>query len=225
MKFSVSAVASLLVAAASASPIEAELQARKSYGTTSNEYVQNGCNDVLLFFARGSTQSGNVGDMPGQQLATAVSAYYGTSLYVQGVDYPATLEGNYDDGRCPAAYAAKWGTQLAGAATACPDASIVIAGYSQGAAMVHAALKTLTTATTTHIVAAVTFGDTYYEQDGNKIPNIAASKTKVFCNTGDRVCNGTLDITAAHTNYKPSVPSAAAFIKQQVDAAAAKLKL
>lgn len=60
MKFSVSAVASLLVAAASASPIEAELQARKSYGTTSNEYVQNGCNDVLLFFARGSTQSGNV---------------------------------------------------------------------------------------------------------------------------------------------------------------------
>lgn len=157
--------------------------------------------------------------MPGQQLATAVSAYYGTSLYVQGVEYPATLEGNFEDGRCPAAYAQKWGTQLTQAVTKCPDSVIVIAGYSQGAAMVHAALKTLTAATVSHIAAAVTFGDTYYQQDGNKIPNIAATKTKVFCNKGDLVCNGTLDITSAHTNYKPSVPSGAAFIKQQVDLA------
>lgn len=157
--------------------------------------------------------------MPGQQLATAVSAYYGTKLYVQGVEYPASIDGNFEDGRCPAAYAKKWGTQLTQAVTKCPDAAIVIAGYSQGAAMVHAALKTLTATTVSHIAAAVTFGDTYYQQDGNMIPNIAASKTKVFCNTGDLVCNGTLDITAAHTNYKPSVPSGAAFIKQQVDLA------
>jgi cutinase len=61
MKFSVSVLTSLLVAVGSASPIEIqELQERKTYGTSSNEYVQNGCNDVLLFFARGSTQSGNV---------------------------------------------------------------------------------------------------------------------------------------------------------------------
>ncbi|KAK6071413.1 cutinase precursor [Seiridium cupressi] len=220
MKFSVSLVASFLVAFASTSPIEIqELQERKTYGTTSDEYVDNGCNDVLLFFARGSTQSGNVGDMPGQQLATAVSAYYGTKLYVQGVDYPASLEGNTEPGRCPAAYAKKWGTQLTQAATKCPDAVIVIAGYSQGAAMVHAALKTLTATTASRIAAAVTFGDTYYQQDGNKIPVLDASKTKVFCNKGDLVCNGTLDITAAHTNYKPSVPSGAAFIKEQVDLA------
>lgn len=59
MKFTLSAFASVLVAVANASPIS-ELQERKTYGTTSNEYTTNGCNDVLLFFARGTGQSGNV---------------------------------------------------------------------------------------------------------------------------------------------------------------------
>jgi cutinase len=62
MKLSVSIVTTLLVALAKSSPIEVsqELQDRASYGTTSNEYVNKGCNDVILWFARGSTQSGNV---------------------------------------------------------------------------------------------------------------------------------------------------------------------
>jgi cutinase len=154
--------------------------------------------------------------MPGQQLATAVSGVYGTKLYVQGIDYPATLEGNEDPGRCPAAYAKKMGTLITSASTACPKAALVVAGYSQGAAMVHASIKTLTTTTVTHIAAAVTFGDTYFQQDGNIIPNIPAEKTKIFCNKGDLVCNGTLDITSAHTNYKPSVAPATTFIQGRI---------
>jgi cutinase len=64
MKLSVSVLTSLLVALASSSPVTLqefhEIEARKSYGTTSNEYNTNGCNDVIMFFARGSTQDGNI---------------------------------------------------------------------------------------------------------------------------------------------------------------------
>lgn len=154
------------------------------------------------------------GDMPGQQFATALSNALGTAtLAVQGINYSAGLAGNFEDGGCPADEAAAMTTLLTQAATKCPNAKLVVAGYSQGAAMVHRSIEGASTATVSHIAAAVTFGDTQKAQDGGVIPNIAVSKTKIYCNTGDLVCQGTLIITSAHTDYLSSVNPAVAFVQ------------
>lgn len=44
--------------------------------------------------------------------------------------------------------------------TKCPQAQIVIGGFSQGAAVVHNAVEELPADVVSHINAAVTFGDT-----------------------------------------------------------------
>lgn len=64
----------------------------------------------------------------------------------------------------------------------CPDTKIVLAGYSQGAAVVHAAAGLLDAAS---ISAAVVFGDALgSESFGSCSSNIIKS----FCADGDSVC-------------------------------------
>ncbi|ETS77707.1 hypothetical protein PFICI_09769 [Pestalotiopsis fici W106-1] len=210
MKFSLSVIQTLLVGLVASAPVE--LLERKTYGTTSNEYTTGGCKGVILFFARGTSQDGNLGDMPGQQLATALSNAVGTNFAAQGINYSASLLGNLNSGGCPPTEAAEMTSLLNAAASACPSSKLVVAGYSQGAAMVHRAIEDATATTVSRIAAAVTFGDTQKAQDGGKIPNIATSKTKIYCNTGDLVCEGTLIITSAHTDYLSSVNPAVQFI-------------
>lgn len=100
------------------------------------------------------------GDMPGQQFATALSNAIGTNLAVQGINYSAGLGGNFNDGGCPPAEAAAMTALLTQAATNCPNAKLVVAGYSQGAAMVHRSIEAAPASTVAKIAAAVTFGDT-----------------------------------------------------------------
>jgi hypothetical protein len=66
----------LLAGLATAAPVEE----RTTYGTTANEYVNGACKDVILFFARGTGQSGNlvrktppdlaVSDLPANSITT-----------------------------------------------------------------------------------------------------------------------------------------------------------
>lgn len=58
MRFSSSAVCALLVGLACAAPLE--IEERTTYGYTANEYETGACKDVILFFARGTGQSGNL---------------------------------------------------------------------------------------------------------------------------------------------------------------------
>lgn len=51
-----------LVAVTYAAPA-VELEVRQSVGTTENEFTRFGCRNVLFFFARGSTEAGNLVSM------------------------------------------------------------------------------------------------------------------------------------------------------------------
>lgn len=87
---------------------------------------------------------------------------------------------------------------------------------SQGAALCHRAIEDLSDTVKDRIAGVVTFGDTQNEQDDGAIPNFPREKVRIFCNTGDLVCRGTLTITAAHLTYGSDAPAAAAFLAGRI---------
>lgn len=135
---------------------------------------------------------------------------------MQGVNYDASQPHGTDPEGVDLAAAEDMATLIANVSTACPSADIVVSGYSQGAAMVHASIKRVSDTVKGHIAAAVTFGDTRNKQDGGEIPGFDTSKTLIICNSGDLVCSGSLVITTAHTTYAARVPEAIAFIESKV---------
>lgn len=103
------------------------------------------------------------------------------------------------------------------AAVACPTSALVVTGYSQGAALVVNTLQILNDTVKDRITAAVCFGDTQQYQDGGVIPNFDTSKTALYCNEGDVICEaGTLIVTTAHSNYTNYVPDASTFIQSKL---------
>ncbi|KAH9896211.1 carbohydrate esterase family 5 protein [Xylariomycetidae sp. FL2044] len=227
MKFSASLLSACLVACAAAGPMiidvsEDEVLANSQLtaaaaGTTANEFLQSGCKSVIFIYARGTNQAGNIGEMPGPQTVDALKAALGSSsVAAQGVDYDAALLTNILSGGCSASEAADMTALITQAATKCPSSKIAVSGYSQGAAMVHRSVEQLSTSVKAKVAAAVTFGDTQKKQDGSKIPNFDASKTLILCNSGDKVCEGTLQITSAHLDYTGSVDDAVDFIVSKV---------
>jgi cutinase len=155
--------------------------------------------------------------MPGVDLVAQLKTALGDDVVAaQGVNYPAALLDNLLEGGTNLAYATDLGNNITEAASQCPDAQFVVSGYSQGAAIVHGAIPDLSDAVKAQIAAAVTFGDTRAEQDGDQIPDFDTSKTLIICNDGDLVCNGTLIITSAHTEYNDRVPEAVTFIQSKV---------
>ncbi|KAF2971506.1 hypothetical protein GQX73_g2093 [Xylaria multiplex] len=222
MKFSASFLSAALAVAVTASPVGLDMVedivlSDQVTGTTANDYLNEGCRDVILFFARGSDQSGNMGDQPGPQTADRlISALGTTKVAIQGVKYSAALLNNLLPGGCNPAEAKVFATMLSGAATSCPSSKLIVSGYSQGAALVHAAVEQLTSSVRARIFAAVTYGDTQKKQDGGKIPNFDSGKTLILCNIGDLLCQGTLIVTAAHLDYTSSVPSGVSFIMSKL---------
>ncbi|KAI0975901.1 carbohydrate esterase family 5 protein [Xylaria arbuscula] len=187
-------------------------------GTTANEFLDGGCRPVIFFFARGSTQDGNIGSDPGPQTIDDLKAAAGgdTVVAAQGLDYPATLLANLLPQGCDPADASNFAALITQGATQCPTSQLVVSGYSQGAALVHAAAKLLTASVASRVSAAVTFGDTRKKQDGGVIPNIDASRGLILCHDGDLVCDGTLLITDAHSDYDDLAPTAVSFITSKL---------
>lgn len=89
-----------------------------------------------------------------QALATKVGA---SSLAVQGVEYPADIPGFLAGGDATGSQTmADLTTQ---AVTQCPNASVFIAGYSQGGQLVHNAAQLLPADVSSKVAGAVIFGD------------------------------------------------------------------
>ena len=95
-----------------------------------------GCKPITVIFARGTIELGNVGELVGPPFFNDLDDLIGSdNIAVQGVDYPATIEG-YLAGGDPGG-AQTTADLLNQAASNCPDTQIVLSGYSQGAMEVH----------------------------------------------------------------------------------------
>lgn len=199
MKFSASISYALYAASvAMAMPAVIKRATGTSYsgGLTATDVTDGKCAPLTFIFARGSTESGNMGSTVGPALAKALIASLGDSnVVVQGVDYDATIESNVSLGSDGGPTMAKLAEE---ALSNCPNTSIALSGYSQGAMVVHYAVKSAGLSAS-DVSSAVLYGDPL---DGQSVGSLPSSKLKEYCASGDGVCEThTFDITAAHLSY------------------------
>jgi len=192
------------------------LEARQS--DESDELEDGSCQAVTFIFARGTSESGNMGSIVGPQTCTALKAALPGQVACQGVGspYDATIQDNLlpQDTSTTDIGAATTLFDLAN--TKCPDTQIVAGGYSQGSAVMDGSIQALPAALMAKVKGVVLFGYTRNQQDGGRIPNYPTSETKVYCAEGDLVCNGTLIITAAHLSYGVDATNAATFLASKI---------
>jgi cutinase len=109
--------------------------------------VENGvCAPVTLIFARGTTETGNLGTVVGPPLAAAMKSAFGdNNVAVQGVNYAANIAGATTGATDPknAAGALNMAMLANTALTNCPKTKVVLSGYSQGAEEVRGALMNM----------------------------------------------------------------------------------
>lgn len=101
------------------------------------------------------------------------------------------------------------------AASKCPDSKVVGVGYSQGAAVITAAVRRLDDSAKVGLVAVAMYGDTRSDQEHGKIPNFPAEQVLAICEPGDGVCDGDrdLELTPAHHRYLNDITTATGFLE------------
>lgn len=149
-------------------------------------------------------------------------------MAVQGVPYRASI-GGFLAGGSPLGSAVM--ADLANkTASACPGTKIVMAGYSQGAQIVHNAMEkvaamsnaTATANATTsnnnidvasRVSSVVLFGD---PRNGTAVPGVDQARVLSLCNAQDDICARAGDkITLDHLTYNRDAPQAAMFVMQR----------
>ncbi|OAA82458.1 Cutinase [Akanthomyces lecanii RCEF 1005] len=170
----------------------------------------NGCDDVTIVYARGTCDPGNVGILVGPPFFAAVAAAIGgKSLNVQGVAYPASIDGYLSADKAAGQTMAQI---VRDTRAACPNTKIVISGYSQGGFAVHNAADALG-GDMSNVSAAVIFGD---PMSHTPVANIDASKVLVVCHEGDDICNQGALILPQHLTYAIDAASSAAWLASRI---------
>ena len=169
---------------------------------------------MTFIFARGTTETGNMGTVVGPPVAKDLIQLLGaTKVSVQGVDYPASAAGNADLGGAGGPTMAKLASQVS---SSCPNSKIVLSGYSQGAMVVHSALKTFSGS---KVAAVVVFGDPL---NGEAFTGVDSSKVQNNCGSSDFICDrGTTNGSGSHLSYGGDAEKSAQFIVQATGAQAA----
>ncbi|KAJ2906797.1 carbohydrate esterase family 5 protein [Zalerion maritima] len=201
MKFlaTATALAGIAAAAPAAKLVPRQILTRNELesGSSSN------CPDVILVYARGSIESGNMGTL-GPPLADALESEYGASnVWIQGVGgaYEALLSTNVLPRFTTQEAIDEAHNHFKDAQSKCPDAAIVAGGYSQGSAVIVGAIEDASSSLKAQIKGTVLFGYTQNQQNDGGIPGYPSENVEVFCAVGDLVCTGTLVVTAAHLTY------------------------
>lgn len=191
--------------------------AKRQYSRNTYNQLTDGtaCRRVTVIYARGTGQDGNVGDPAavGPLFFNELSRRIGgtNQLAIQGVTYPANVPGFFEGG--DRAGSTTMTNLISTAATRCPSTKIVLAGYSQGAQLVHNAAQRTSAANAARVAAVVVLGD---PKRGQSFGSITASKILTICHDGDNICEGGSSITPAHLNYQEDAPEAATFVAGKV---------
>ncbi|EOD52601.1 putative cutinase protein [Neofusicoccum parvum] len=173
------------------------------------------CKQMMVVFARGTTEPAPIGLIAGPPLQTALQGKVGAgNLDFQGVDYPADVAGFLAGG--DAGGSKNMAQMVTQAVADCPNSDVVMVGYSQGGQLVHNAAKQLDAATAAKVSSAVIFGD-----PDNPDPVAQIANQKVICANGDLICAGQAVILAPHLSYGSDAGEAADFISQNAKAGAA----
>jgi len=212
---------SLLCALTSAAP--ATLEARQ--GATSNDVVNGNCQPVTFIMARGSTEQGNMGTVVGGPLCAAMKTAANGGVACQGIGgaYKAQLAPNTQPKGTNDASINEAVKVIKQAMTACPDSKMVLAGYSQGSAVISNAVQQLPPAMQQKVSGVAFYGYTKNQQTDGMLPGYPQNQLKVFCRPDDGVCGGQLDVTAGHLAYgrDGSVQQGADFLMQMAGAGGA----
>ncbi|KAK2021999.1 cutinase, partial [Colletotrichum zoysiae] len=191
---------------ASASPAAVIRPRQADFSGNQQDGLSGPCQPMIVIFARGTTERGNVGTIAGPPFFQALSAQVGGGLAVQGVEYPANVQGFLAGG--DAAGSRLMASLAEQAVTNCPNSSIIVSGYSQGGQLAHNAAAMMSKATVSRVAGAVIFGDPL---NGQPVQGIPADRTKVICHNGDNICEGGSQIRRAHLTYGNDAPEAAQF--------------
>ncbi|GAB2728702.1 cutinase family protein [Nocardia thraciensis] len=174
------------------------------------------CADVDLVVARGTGEPGYLGTGLGDPLYDAVWDRLPVSVSAYPVNYPADLTDVFSVGKGSADLVA----HLAHQSAVCPDQRFILAGYSQGAVVVHTALGTgitngipgavrLDGSLGSRVSSVLLFGDPL-RLIGWVVPEPYLWRTANYCADGDPVCGGGLN-PGAHNVYAGFTGAAADF--------------
>lgn len=182
------------------------------------------CSDVEVVFARGTGEPAGVGRVGQAFVDSQRSDLGGESVDVAAVDYPASYDFRHAiDGARVAA------EQVQDLAAACPASSIVLGGFSQGAAVVDLITADPAQAfgfgvpmapeVADHVAAVAVFGNPSQKIGRPLALNspLYGAKTVELCNGADPVCSPG-DDRAAHSLYPQAglTDQAASFVADRV---------
>lgn len=171
------------------------------------------CKPIILIFAKGTGENGNVGDgsSPGPAWFSELRNAIGEDkIAVQGVQYEADVFG-YLVGGDPEG-SQNYLTITNQAVTQCPDSKIVIGGYSQGAQITHNAAQLYSPLVTSRIAAVVLFGDPYTDKP---VGQVSPTSVLEICHDGDIICTGSGG-PDPHLTYSKDATSAAKFVLARI---------
>lgn len=183
-----------------------------------------GCSDVEVVFARGTDEPAGVGRV-GQAFVDALRGDLGgKSVGVYAVNYPASYDFlRATDGANDAS------VHVQNTVAACPNTSIVLGGYSQGAAVVDfitaapgpvfGFTNLMPPNVADHVAAVAVFGNPS-DRIGRPLSALSplyGAKTIDLCNGADPVCSDGDDV-GAHSLYVQSglADQAAAFVADRL---------
>jgi cutinase len=144
----------------------------------------------------------------------------GVSCQGIGGAYKATLAANVQPEGTDAQSIAEATKVITSAMTTCPNAKMVLVGYSQGSAVISQAVQAMPAAMKAKVNGVVFYGYTKNQQTNGMLPGYPQNQLKVFCRPDDGVCGGQLDVTAGHLAYgmDGSVQQGADFLMKMVQA-------
>ncbi|KAF1987590.1 carbohydrate esterase family 5 protein [Aulographum hederae CBS 113979] len=181
------------------------------------------CAGLEYIYVRGTGEPGKYGSIIGDRLYADLQKLVPDVAGYQ-LPYPSTFGPN-----SPAVGVDNLNKYLNEQVRVCPNKKYGIAGYSQGAVIMHRAAVDFTPAIFDSIVAAVTFGDggqqtnktnpVYKSPVGDipRYPDQMDGKIRFNCVPGDLTCTSGGESTLAHLSYGNGdyIPASAQFIADQ----------